>query len=348
MATELQSTRYDVADTAAAVEFYFDKGWTDGLPVVPPTENAIWGMLESAGLGATGGDHLHRQPPSVGDRREGGHQRRHGRLQAGIHARAGRRGGGHGRPLVELSRSGNKHRRLGGAGGGERPHRAGIGPQPRRQPVRPPAGAPTRPSGGRCGWLCATSSAPCRDASTAAPLGHSGKYSFCIAENEAESPWPALHVERGFKPEQNAVTILAALAPHQFYNQLSNTAEGILTTACAHMRISAGVRSHPQYVLVLAGEHMQVIGQDGWSKDDIRRFCFEHTHSSAGRTQTHPRHAGGDSAPTDETAMVPLVPTPEDFLIVAAGSRAGAFSAFIPGWGSKSTSQSVTREIRRP
>ena len=76
-------------------------------------------------------------------------------------------------------------------------------------------------------------------------LGHSGKYSFCIAENEAESPWPALHVERGFRPEQNAVTILAALAPQQFYNQLSNTAEGILTTACAHMRISAGGAEPP-------------------------------------------------------------------------------------------------------
>ena len=47
---ELTSQRYEVKDMAEAIEFYYAKGWTDGLPVVPPTENSIWGMLESAGL----------------------------------------------------------------------------------------------------------------------------------------------------------------------------------------------------------------------------------------------------------------------------------------------------------
>jgi hypothetical protein len=165
-------------------------------------------------------------------------------------------------------------------------------------------------------------------------LGHSGKYTFCIAENEEESPWPPVHVERGFRPEQNAVTVFAALAPQQFYNQLSNTAEGILTTACAHMRISAGVRSQPQYVLVIAGEHMQVMAKEGWSKDDIKRFCFENSKISRAelkRINVMP----GDIAPGDDAAMHTVVEAPEDFIVVAAGSRAGAFSAFIPGWGGK-------------
>ena len=43
--------------------------------------------------------------------------------------------------------------------------------------------------------------------------GHAGKYTFCIAENEKDSPWPPLHVDRGFKPEQSTVTVFAALAP---------------------------------------------------------------------------------------------------------------------------------------
>src|SRR5207244_11849829 len=47
---ELTSQRYEVKDMAEAIELYYTKGWTDGLPVVPPTENSIWGMLESAGL----------------------------------------------------------------------------------------------------------------------------------------------------------------------------------------------------------------------------------------------------------------------------------------------------------
>jgi hypothetical protein len=178
-------------------------------------------------------------------------------------------------------------------------------------------------------------------------LGHGGKYSYCIAENETDSPWPPLHVERGFRPEQNAVTIFAAMAPHQYANQLSATPEGVLTTACAFMRISAGLRGQPQYVLVFAGEHQAVIAQAGWSKDDVRQFCFEHTktsHAEMKRMNVMP----GAVQPGDETTMHPLVETPQDFIIVAAGGRAGVQSAYIPGWGGKRSSQSVTKEIRRP
>ncbi len=69
-------------------------------------------------------------------------------------------------------------------------------------------------------------------------IGHPGRYTYCIAENEAESRWKPLHVERGFLPEQSTVTVLAALAPQQCFNQLSSTAEGVLTTICAQMRLS--------------------------------------------------------------------------------------------------------------
>ncbi len=149
------------------------------------------------------------------------------------------------------------------------------------------------------------------------------------------------------RPEQSAVTVLAALAPHQFYNQLSHTAEGILTTLCAHMRISAGAGFQPQYALVMAGEHMQVLAKERYAKEDIRRFCFQHTQTSHGelkRLQLMP----GEIAPEDETRMRPLVPAPEDFIVVAAGGAAGAFSAYIPGWGGKRMTESVTKEIRRP
>src|SRR5262249_12781294 len=69
-------------------------------------------------------------------------------------------------------------------------------------------------------------------------LGHPGKLSYVIAETGLESPWAPLHVERGFRPDQSAVTVMAAEAPHQFYNQLSSPAEGVLTTLCDDMRIS--------------------------------------------------------------------------------------------------------------
>jgi len=49
----------------------------------------------------------------------------------------------------------------------------------------------------------------------------------------------------------------------------------------------------------------------------------------------------------DETTMRPLVASPDDILVVAAGGRAGAFSAFVPGWGSAKNSQAVTKEVKR-
>jgi hypothetical protein len=89
------------------------------------------------------------------------------------------------------------------------------------------------------------------------------------------------------------------------------------------------------------------MAKDGWSKDDIKRFCFENTqtsHAELKRINVMP----GEITAEDEAKMKSLVCSPEDFIVVAAGSQAGAFSAFIPGWGSKGGSESVTVEIRRP
>jgi hypothetical protein len=176
-------------------------------------------------------------------------------------------------------------------------------------------------------------------------LGHPGKYTYVIAENEADSPWPPLHVERGFRADQSTVTVMAAEAPHQFYNQLSNTAAGILTTLCDDMRISGNTVGQPEYCLVIAGEHMRTIAADGWSKADIRKHVFEHTQNTVAHLKRTERLAG-PVKPEDEATLRPLVASPEDILVVAAGGRAGAFSAYIPGWASKRASQSVTRIIR--
>jgi len=176
-------------------------------------------------------------------------------------------------------------------------------------------------------------------------LGHPGKLSYVIGENEVTSPWTPLHVERGFRKEQSTVTILAADAPHQFYNQLSNTAEGILTTCADDMRISGNVMGQPQYVLILAGEHMRTIAADGWTKAEIRKFVFEHTHNSHEHLKRTHRMAGAIQ-PGDDTRMRPLVAAPEDILVVAAGGEAGAFSAYIPGWASKRSSQAITKVVK--
>jgi hypothetical protein len=177
-------------------------------------------------------------------------------------------------------------------------------------------------------------------------LGHPGKLSYVIAENELESPWTPLHVERGFRPEQSAVTVVAADAPHQFYNQLSSTAEGVLTTLADDMRISGNVMGQPTYVVVLAGEHMRTIAKDGWTKKEIRSFLFEHTRNSHAHLKRTGRMSGSVQ-PGDEGALRSLVISPDHILVVAAGGRAGAFSCYVPGWGSARNSEAVTKEVKR-
>ena len=340
----LKSQRYEIGDALEAIETCYEKGWTDGLPVVPPTAKNIQEMLRAAGLKP---DEEITVIPS--------RQARVTAEKAAINAvMAGCKP--EYMPVVAAALEAigdplyNYHGPATSTGGsavfmlvnGPIAEELGInsgdnlfGPGWRANATigRAVRLVMRNVIGTKPGHL---------DRST---LGHAGKYTYCIAENEKESPWPPLHVERGFKPGQSTVTVFAALAPHQFYNHLSNTPEGVMTTACAHMRISAGASRKPQYVLVISGEHMDVIAGKGWSKDDIRRFCFDHTRSSVAelkRIGLLPGEAGGQ----DDATLVPLVERPEDFLVVAAGSRAGAFSAFIPGWGGKKGSQSVTREIR--
>src|SRR5499427_5104356 len=326
---ELTSQRYEVKDMAEAIELYYAKGWTDGLPVVPPTENSIWGMLESAGLEPEAEiTFIENRQVSVTAEKVAINAVMAGCkpeympvVVAAVEALADPLYNYHG-PATSTGGSavfivvnGPIARELGMNSGdnlfgpGWRPN-ATIG-RAVRLVMRNTIG--TMP-----GRLDRSS------------LGHAGKYSFCVAENEADSPWPPFHVSRGFRPEQSVVTIFAALAPHQFSNGLSSTPEGILDTACAHMRISAGSGRRPQYALVFAGEHSAVMKKAGWNREDVQRYCFEHSRASVAELK-RANLVPGVVTPDDEQKMSTLVETPPDFLVLSAGGRAGVQSAFVPG-----------------
>lgn len=341
-----QSSSNDFGDTVEASEFYFAQGWTDGLPVVPPTEESVQAMLDSVGREA--GEEIAFIPNrqvSVSAEKVAVNAVMAGCkpsympvVVAAIEAMSDPLWGYHG-PATST--------------GGSAVFMLVNGPIARMLDINCGdnlfgPGWRANATIGRAVRLVmrnVINTLPGKlDRST---LGHPGKYTYCIAENEAESPWSPVHVERGFRLEQDAVTVFAALAPHQIYNQLSNTAEGVLTTMADNMRISGSVTRQPQYVVLIAGEHMRIIAGDGWSKVDIRRFLFGHTQSSIAHLKRS-RRMTGEVLPQDERTMRPLVQDPEDIIVVAAGGKAGAFSAFIPGWGSKAASQSVTKEIHRP
>src|SRR5882762_1917592 len=346
MPATLTSKRYKVEDVADAIEFCFQQGWTDGLPVVPPTAERVGAMLEAARLDPKQeiGFIAHRAVSVTAEKVA------INAVMAGCRPEY--------MPVVVAAVEGIADPKWSYHGPGTSTGGAGVlmivnGPIASALDVN--AGDNLFGPGWRSNLTIGRAlRLVMRNVCGSRPgtldrgtLGHPGKVSYVIAENEAESPWTPLHVERGFRPEQSTVTVMAAEAPHQFYNQLSNTAEGVLTTLADNMRISGNVMGQPQYAVVLAGEHTRTIAREGWQKAEIRKFLFEHTQNSHAHLKRTQRMAGAVQ-PGDETRMRPLVESPDDILVVAAGGRAGAFSAYIPGWGSKRASQSVTKEIRRP
>jgi hypothetical protein len=343
MPAQLLSRRYSVADPADAIELCFEKGWTDGLPVVPPTEARVRAMLDVIGAAPE------RQIAFIEHRAVSitAEKVAINAVLAGCKPEY--------MPVVVAAVEAIGDPAWSYHGPGTSTGGAGVliivnGPVARALDVNAGdnlfgPGWRANATIGRALRLVMRNVCGSRPGTLdRGTLGHPGRLSYVIAENEAESPWTPLHVERGLRAEQSAVTVLAAEAPHQFYNQLSSTAEGVLTTLADDMRISGNVMGQSQYVVVLAGEHMRTIAKSGWGKPEIRRFLFEHTQNSHAHLKKTQRMSG-EVKPGDESQMRPLVETPEDILVVAAGGRAGAFSAYIPGWGSKRSSLAVTKVV---
>jgi len=343
---QLKSRHFEAADMAAAMELCHEMGWSDGLPVVPPTAGLVGAMLEACALEP---DHevafIENRQVSVRAEKiainavlAGCKPEYMPVIVAAVEALADPLYGYHGPgtstggaavlmivngPIARELGINNDHNLF---GPGWRAN-ATIG-----RAVR----LIMRNTIGTIPGILDQSS-----------LGHPGKYTYCIAENEADSPWPPLHTSRGFRPEQNAVTIMAALGVHQYSNGLSATPEGVLTTACAQMRVSAGTARQPCYAMVFAGEHQAIMKKAGYSRDDVKKFVLANSKISIAELKRMNLKAGAITA-DDEKTMMNLVETPDDLLIIAAGGKAGVQSCYIPGWGGKAGSQAVTKEIRKP
>src|SRR6058998_178452 len=345
MSATLTSKRHTVHDLGDAIEFCFAQGWTDGLPVVPPTTDRVGRMLEGAGLDPKQeiGFVAHRAVSITAEKVA------INAVMAGCKPEF--------MPVVVAAVEGIADPRWSYHGPGTSTAGAGVlmivnGPIARELDVN--AGDNLFGPGWRANLTIGRAlRLVMRNVCGSMPglldrgtVGHPGKLSYVIAENEAESPWTPLSVERGFRPEQSTVTVMAAEGPHQFYNQLSSTAEGILTTLADNMRISGNVMGQPHYCVALAGEHMRTIAASGWDKKRIRQFVWENTHNSHAHLKRTQRMSG-PLEPADETRMRPLLASPDDILVVAAGGRAGAFSCFIPGWSSAKSSAAVIKEIKR-
>src|SRR3990172_9096602 len=100
-------------------------------------------------------------------------------------------------------------------------------------------------------------------------FGHPGKFTYCIAEDEAHSPWTPLHAERGIPSEESAVTLFAGESPHQVANQTASDPEAILATIADVMAAGGQLSlSGQQFVVIVGGQHRRILSQAGWAKKD--------------------------------------------------------------------------------
>lgn len=192
-----------------------------------------------------------------------------------------------------------------------------------------------------------------------ATLSHPGEYTYCIAEESERNPWPLLHEEHGCAPGSDGVSMFACEGPHSMlcqgtpHEMLYILADGMSTLG------NNSVGHGGEMLVVLNPRQANEFADAGWSKDDIRNYLWE----NAGRTSEEVR-ACGEFAETFRNAQVqarrilprhstrgirqrlPISNSPRDIHIVVAGGDT-YFAAIVPGWGSFG-GYLATQPIRRP
>lgn len=331
-------------------EYFYERGWTDGLPIVPPTEPRVRAMLGSMPW-RDPEELVTVLPPKMG---------RATLTQIAVNAvMAGARP--EYLPLVVAALQAVSEPAYGLAHRQTTTH-AGA-------PliiVNGPAVGRLRINCGRGlfgpGWRAnATIGRALRmiliNIGGAGPLvdasqtGHPGKYTYCIAEHEAANPWEPLHLERGFRREQSVVTVVNTEAPHSMTENIQTEPGEIMRTFASSMA-TLGVNNlysqgHP--VLVLGIEHAQHIAAAGWSKKDVKQALFEMARQPWGLVKNRGKSKGPRFPEfvdrNDDNSMVPIVCEADDLIVIVAGG-AGGKSMFLPTAGAQSLSVSKPIEER--
>ncbi len=338
----LTSKVYDVEDFWAAQELYHSNGWTDGLPVVPPTEAAVAACLEWALMPPDQliGIEPVRQQPITAEKLAVN------AVMAGclpMHF-----------PIVATAWQAMMkeefllHGVTSSTGGGavlviiNGPIRLEIGANPTFSALANSDRATAVI--GRAVRLALINLLDARPGGIdRATLGHPGKFSYCLAEDEEDTDWQPLSVVRGIPHGLSAVTVMAAMAPRQIMNEWTTDPREILETFAAEMR--ANQRHYSiyggNYAVVIPKQLREHFQAAGWSKRDIAEFLYER----ARIRRAEWADVGKGSIVRDRGERVhTALDSPDHLLVVAAGGPAGGFGAVIAPWMGSRT-KAVTAAI---
>jgi hypothetical protein len=176
--------------------------------------------------------------------------------------------------------------------------------------------------------------------------GNPAKIAYCVAENEDANPWSTLAADLGFERGASTVTAYPCEGPHNIQDHFSNTGLGILRTIAGAMGQAGSNnllgRGFP--LLSLGPEHAATIARDGYDKAAIRQFLFEHARFPFARLgrEYREQQVTRQGVVDDPATMVPIVESPDDINIIVVGG-AGKHSSWQPTFGP--TTRPVTVRI---
>lgn len=347
---DLMARLIEIAEHDDVHEFLFDQGFTDGLPVVPPTPERVWRMLQ--GTKRDPQEVVATVPPNLAPATvekvainavmAGAKPEYLPVILATVEAACSDDFNMHGvlattwfaGPIIivngPIRHEIGMNMRVNAMGQGNRAN-AAIG-RALQLVIR-------NVGGGRPGEV------------DRATQGSPHKYTFCFAEFEERAHWDPLHVERGFDREDSTVTLFAGAAPQPIGDQRARNARalansfGMAMSALWHPKLYGASEAF----LVLAPEHVNTLAQDGWSKDDLREQILRATERPIRELLQDEDCAEGIPpalAGDDLDRRLPKFRDPTMINIVVAGGEAGKFSSILAGWlAGRKGSKTVTRKI---
>lgn len=170
--------------------------------------------------------------------------------------------------------------------------------------------------------------------------GYPGRYSFCFAENEEQSPWPPFHTDRGFAAADSAVTVFGAGGTMNI-RPYARRGRDVLC-AIARMIALGGSPRHSYALIILNPEHARMVAADGYSRQGARDYLFENARvRPAGFTEDVAQHWMNEQVmkymdvrkiigEMKADTLVPSADAPEHILIAVAGGS-GGHCVFVPG-----------------